>query len=121
MFADGYSRLYRSVQGLDGRREWPGIQALLPTIKAARIVDLGYSFLAPHYIIGIKDLGRLVQGGHLVCTIEHPSETGGDPSACASGVLFCSGYNDGFRRDVAVLSSLGKERIWTTAALAGPA
>jgi hypothetical protein len=107
-------------------REWPAIQALLPAIKAARIVDLGYSFLAPHYI---KDLGRLagsvfraiVQGGQLVFTIEHPSETGADLSACASGVLCCSRYNDGFRRDVAVLSSLGKDRIWTTAALAAPA
>ncbi len=136
-FFDGYSRLCRSIHGLDGAPEWPAIQAALPDIKGARIVDLGcgfgwfarwaaaqgaasilgldlsnnmlarargdtmspnvryaiadlehldlpadafdlaYSSLAFHYV---EDFARLagsvfravVQGGHFVFTIEHP-------------------------------------------------
>ena len=43
-FFAGYSRLERSVRGLDGAPEWPAIRALLPQIAGARIVDLGCGF-----------------------------------------------------------------------------
>lgn len=43
-FFDGYSRLRRSVHGLDGAPEWPAIQALLPDLRGRRIVDLGCGF-----------------------------------------------------------------------------
>jgi ubiquinone/menaquinone biosynthesis C-methylase UbiE len=43
-FFDGYSRLRRSIHGLDGAPEWPSIRALLPSLNGARIVDLGCGF-----------------------------------------------------------------------------
>jgi SAM-dependent methyltransferase len=43
-FFEGYSRLRRSIQGLNGAPEWPAVQTLLPSIKDARIVDLGCGF-----------------------------------------------------------------------------
>ncbi len=43
-FFEGYSRLARSVHGLDGAPEWPAIQALLPPLEGLRIVDLGCGF-----------------------------------------------------------------------------
>jgi SAM-dependent methyltransferase len=43
-FFEGYSRLRRSVHGLDGAPEWPAIRALLPNLKGTRIVDLGCGF-----------------------------------------------------------------------------
>jgi SAM-dependent methyltransferase len=43
-FFEGYSRLRRSLHGLDGAPEWPAIQAMLPDIAGARLVDLGCGF-----------------------------------------------------------------------------
>jgi SAM-dependent methyltransferase len=39
-----YSRLGRSVQGLDGAAEWPALRALLPPMHGLRVVDLGCGF-----------------------------------------------------------------------------
>ncbi|ONG48977.1 SAM-dependent methyltransferase, partial [Pseudoroseomonas deserti] len=43
-FFAGYSQLARSRHGLDGAPEWPAIQALLPPLAGARVVDLGCGF-----------------------------------------------------------------------------
>ena len=43
-FFAGYSRLGRSVAGLDGAAEWPSLRAMLPLLRGARIVDLGCGF-----------------------------------------------------------------------------
>jgi SAM-dependent methyltransferase len=43
-FYQAYRRLDRSVQGLGGAPEWPALQALLPDVRRARIVDLGCGF-----------------------------------------------------------------------------
>ncbi|WP_192245771.1 class I SAM-dependent methyltransferase [Mesorhizobium silamurunense] len=43
-FFEGYSRLGRSVEGLDGAPEWPALRAMLPEVDGARIVDLGCGF-----------------------------------------------------------------------------
>jgi SAM-dependent methyltransferase len=43
-FFAAYSRLSRSVHGLDGTPEWPAIRALLPDLEGRRIVDLGCGF-----------------------------------------------------------------------------
>jgi SAM-dependent methyltransferase len=43
-FFEGYSRLDRSVHGLDGAPEWPAIRAMLPELEGRRIVDLGCGF-----------------------------------------------------------------------------
>jgi SAM-dependent methyltransferase len=43
-FFEGYSRLRRSVHGLDGAPEWPAIRAMLPDLAGKRIVDLGCGF-----------------------------------------------------------------------------
>ena len=43
-FFDGYSRMDRSVRGLDGAPEWPAIQVLLPELRGKRVVDLGCGF-----------------------------------------------------------------------------
>jgi SAM-dependent methyltransferase len=43
-FFAGYSRLARSVEGLDGAPEWPALRALLPDPKGLRILDLGCGF-----------------------------------------------------------------------------
>jgi SAM-dependent methyltransferase len=43
-FFEGYSRLNRSVHGLDGAPEWPAIQAMLPELRGRRVVDLGCGF-----------------------------------------------------------------------------
>jgi SAM-dependent methyltransferase len=43
-FFQAYSRLNRSVHGLDGAPEWPAIQAMLPDLKGQRVVDLGCGF-----------------------------------------------------------------------------
>jgi SAM-dependent methyltransferase len=43
-FFEGYSRLPRSVRGLDGAPEWPAIRAILPDLKGKNIVDLGCGF-----------------------------------------------------------------------------
>jgi SAM-dependent methyltransferase len=43
-FFSAYSRLARSVRGLDGAPEWPAVRALLPSLRGARVVDLGCGF-----------------------------------------------------------------------------
>lgn len=43
-FFAGYSRLARSVHGLDGAPEWPALQAMLPDLQGRRVVDLGCGF-----------------------------------------------------------------------------
>lgn len=43
-FFEGYSRLNRSVHGLDGAPEWPAILALLPDLGGRRVADLGCGF-----------------------------------------------------------------------------
>lgn len=43
-FFAGYSRLGRSVDGLDGAPEWPALRAMLPAMAGLRVVDLGCGF-----------------------------------------------------------------------------
>ena len=43
-FFAGYSRLPRSVSGLDGAPEWPNLAAMLPELKGKHVVDLGCGF-----------------------------------------------------------------------------
>jgi SAM-dependent methyltransferase len=43
-FFAGYSRLGRSVAGLEGAAEWPSLRAMLPPLRGARVLDLGCGF-----------------------------------------------------------------------------
>jgi ubiquinone/menaquinone biosynthesis C-methylase UbiE len=43
-FFEGYSRLGRSVEGLDGAPEWPALRALLPDLRGQNVLDLGCGF-----------------------------------------------------------------------------
>lgn len=43
-FYEGYSRLPRSVEGLDGAPEWPSLRALLPDLHGLSVVDLGCGY-----------------------------------------------------------------------------
>ena len=43
-FFEGYSRLGRSIEGLDGAAEWPVLKAMLPELRGLRVVDLGCGF-----------------------------------------------------------------------------
>jgi len=43
-FFEGYSRLGRSVEGLDGAAEWPALRALLPDPRGLNVLDLGCGF-----------------------------------------------------------------------------
>jgi SAM-dependent methyltransferase len=43
-FFEGYSKLGRSVEGLEGAAEWPAMRALLPDLRGLRVVDLGCGF-----------------------------------------------------------------------------
>ena len=43
-FFAGYSRLGRSVEGLEGAAEWPALRAMLPDVGGSRVVDLGCGF-----------------------------------------------------------------------------
>lgn len=43
-FFEGYSRLPRSVHGLDGAPEWASIRAVLPDLRGRRVLDLGCGF-----------------------------------------------------------------------------
>src|SRR6185503_12711538 len=43
-FFAGYSRLPRSVHGLDGAPEWPSLRMLMPGLDGKRVVDLGCGF-----------------------------------------------------------------------------
>jgi SAM-dependent methyltransferase len=43
-FFERYSRLPRSVAGLDGAPEWPALRALLPDPRGLRVLDLGCGY-----------------------------------------------------------------------------
>ena len=43
-FFAGYSRLRRSVEGLDGAPEWPTLRALLPDLRGRSVLALGCGF-----------------------------------------------------------------------------
>jgi ubiquinone/menaquinone biosynthesis C-methylase UbiE len=43
-FFEGYSRLPRSVEGLDGAPEWPALRAMLPDLHGRKVLDLGCGF-----------------------------------------------------------------------------
>ncbi|MBZ9937179.1 methyltransferase domain-containing protein [Mesorhizobium sp. BR1-1-16] len=43
-FFEGYSKLPRSVEGLDGATEWPAMRALLPPLAGLDIADLGCGY-----------------------------------------------------------------------------
>ncbi len=43
-FFERYTRLPRSLFGLDGAPEWPAVRALLPPLQGRRVVDLGCGF-----------------------------------------------------------------------------
>jgi len=43
-FFQGYSRLRRSVEGLDGAPEWPALRAVLPGLRDSNVLDLGCGF-----------------------------------------------------------------------------
>ena len=43
-FFEGYSRLGRSLEGLDGAGEWPMLRALLPDVSGLAVLDLGCGF-----------------------------------------------------------------------------
>jgi SAM-dependent methyltransferase len=43
-FFRNYSRLSRSVSGLDGAAEWPALRAMLPDMRGLRVIDLGCGF-----------------------------------------------------------------------------
>ncbi len=43
-FFEEYSRLGRSLKGLDGAAEWPALQAMLPDVSGLRVVDLGCGY-----------------------------------------------------------------------------
>ncbi len=43
-FFEGYSRLPRSVEGLDGAPEWPALRAMLPDLCGRKVLDLGCGF-----------------------------------------------------------------------------
>lgn len=43
-FFAGYSRLGRSVEGLDGAAEWPALRAMLPGMRGLKVLDLGCGF-----------------------------------------------------------------------------
>ena len=43
-FFAGYSRLRRSVEGLDGAPEWQALRALLPDLRGLNVLDLGCGY-----------------------------------------------------------------------------
>ena len=43
-FFEGYSRLPRSVTGLDGAPEWPALRALVPDLRGRNVADLGCGY-----------------------------------------------------------------------------
>src|SRR5215471_4266648 len=43
-FFAGYSRLRRSIEGLDGAPEWPALLPLLPDLRGRNVLDLGCGF-----------------------------------------------------------------------------
>lgn len=43
-FFEGYSKMERSVNGLDGANEWPRLRGFLPQLTGSHILDLGCGF-----------------------------------------------------------------------------
>ena len=43
-FFTNYSKLPRSIDGLDGAPEWPSLRAMLPDIRGCKVLDLGCGF-----------------------------------------------------------------------------
>lgn len=43
-FFEKYSRMSRSVKGLEGAGEWPTLEPMLPDFKGKRVLDLGCGF-----------------------------------------------------------------------------
>ncbi len=43
-FFQGYSRLPRSIEGLEGAPEWAALRSLLPKLDGRRVLDLGCGF-----------------------------------------------------------------------------
>jgi ubiquinone/menaquinone biosynthesis C-methylase UbiE len=43
-FFEGYAKLSRSIEGLDGAAEWPSLRTLLPELRGLRILDLGCGY-----------------------------------------------------------------------------
>lgn len=43
-FFAGYSKLPRSIDGLDAAPEWPALRAMLPALEGRRVIDLGCGF-----------------------------------------------------------------------------
>jgi SAM-dependent methyltransferase len=43
-FFAAYSRLPRSLEGLEGAPEWPALAAMLPDLRGRRVLDLGCGF-----------------------------------------------------------------------------
>src|ERR687883_381018 len=43
-FFERYSRLPRSVEGLDAAPEWPALRAMLPELRGLAVLDLGCGF-----------------------------------------------------------------------------
>ncbi len=72
-FFEGYSRLNRSIHGLDGAPEWPALRALLPDLHGRRVLDLGCGY--GWFSRWAAGQGALVPGGRLVFSIEHPVYT----------------------------------------------
>ncbi len=44
VFFERYSRMPRSVRGLEGAPEWPSLRALLPDMRGLRVLDLGCGY-----------------------------------------------------------------------------
>lgn len=43
-FFEAYSRLPRSIHGLEGAPEWPSMRAMLPSLRGSRVLDLGCGY-----------------------------------------------------------------------------
>jgi len=43
-FFEGYSKLRRSLEGLEGAPEWASLRAMLPDVRGKRVLDLGCGF-----------------------------------------------------------------------------
>lgn len=43
-FFSAYSRMRRSIEGLDGAGEWPAVRTLLPDLRGRSVVDLGCGY-----------------------------------------------------------------------------
>lgn len=79
-FFAGYSRLPRSIGGLEAAAEWPAIQTMLPPMRDLRVVDLGCGFgwfcrwaraQGAASVLGID-----VSTNMLRCASGHPADNG---------------------------------------------